>query len=113
MQEWGEEKLLKIEAEAVLKEIEFAVEKVSISEKLPRSDDCIFLNLCSREKKKYCIELTVSGFRVRPFPLMRLNLAAFLLLLALLTNLYDRLVPTVLDWFGSSSGNCNIRYAVT
>eukprot|EP00118_Oscarella_pearsei_P026711 m.310326 g.310326 ORF g.310326 m.310326 type:complete len:138 (+) comp50903_c0_seq1:22-435(+) len=52
------------EAKEVLKEIGFAVERVEISEQLPSEDTVTFLNLLTREKESYCIELSTKGYRV-------------------------------------------------
>ena len=59
-----EEKLLRIEAEGAIKEIAFAVNSVEVSSKLPNTDDVVYLNLTTKEDERFCVELTVLGFRV-------------------------------------------------
>ncbi|XP_003730505.3 GSK3B-interacting protein [Strongylocentrotus purpuratus] len=57
-------KLMKIEADAAVQEVAFAVKHVEISSKLPASDDVVYLNIVTKENDTFCIELTVQGFRV-------------------------------------------------
>ena len=56
---------LKIEATEVMKEIRFAVLHVALSEKLKNTDELVYMNIETLEKKKLCIELSARGFRVR------------------------------------------------
>ena len=67
MTDLNEEKVLKIEAKEVLKEVAYAVKSANISEKLPSSDECVFMNILTQEEQKYCIELSVQGFQVTVF----------------------------------------------
>ena len=55
---------LTIEAQAAVTEVSFAVDFVEISSKLPITNECIFINIRTKEKKQKCVELSVSGFRV-------------------------------------------------
>ena len=55
---------LKIEATEVIKEIKFAVQHVSLSEKLKNTDELVFMNIETLEKKKLCVELSAKGFLV-------------------------------------------------
>jgi hypothetical protein len=54
----------KEEARGVIKDVEKYVKLVCVSEVLPSSRSCIFLNLTTREEKQYTIELTAQGFKV-------------------------------------------------
>ena len=56
---------LKIEAAEVVKEIGYAVQHVSLSDKLQNTDELVFMNIETQEKQKFCIELSARGFRVR------------------------------------------------
>ena len=56
---------LKIEAAEVIKEIKFAVSHVTLSEKLENTDELVYMNIETLEKKKLCVELSPRGFRVR------------------------------------------------
>lgn len=52
------------EAKSVINDIKGHVANVQICEGLESTDWKIFLNLTTLESKKYCIELSVNGFRV-------------------------------------------------
>ncbi|CAL4080863.1 unnamed protein product [Meganyctiphanes norvegica] len=53
----------RVEATAVIKDIGDNVLEMSISS-LPASDQTIYFNLKTKENKTYCIELTISGYRI-------------------------------------------------
>lgn len=53
-----------VEAEGVIKDVEFSVESISVSSKLPATKQCVYLNLVTKEKSIFCVELNVQGFRV-------------------------------------------------
>ncbi|CAD6192017.1 unnamed protein product [Caenorhabditis auriculariae] len=55
-----------LEEEAVnaVRELEYAVKTVCISELLPRTAQLLFLNLTTLEGQTYCIELTERGWRI-------------------------------------------------
>ena len=55
---------LQFEAEYVKQDIRFAVEYIDISSSLPYKEDVVYLNLETKEKEKYCIELTSQGFHI-------------------------------------------------
>ncbi|XP_065837324.1 GSK3B-interacting protein-like [Oscarella lobularis] len=55
---------ISFEANQVLKEIGFAVERVEISKELPSNESVTYLNLVTREKETYCVELSTKGYRV-------------------------------------------------
>ena len=55
---------LRIEANEVVKEVAFAVKNAQLSESLENTDEEIFLNLETKESNKYCVRLSVQGFKV-------------------------------------------------
>lgn len=57
----------KVEAEMVIADIGFAVEEMSISNKLPSSREYVYLNILTKEHRRICVELSVLGFRVSTF----------------------------------------------
>ncbi len=59
-----DEHVLKIEAQAAVKEVAFAVKSVEMSKTLPATEELVYLNLRTKEDVPFCVELTVSGFRV-------------------------------------------------
>ncbi|CAH3144236.1 unnamed protein product [Pocillopora meandrina] len=60
----GEEIDFKVEAEMVIADIGFAVEEMSISNKLPSSREYVYLNILTKEHRSICVELSVLGFRI-------------------------------------------------
>ena len=60
----GEERLLSVEAEAVIREVSFAVDHVSISDKLPNNTEVVYLNIRTKESKIFCVRLTIQGFAI-------------------------------------------------
>lgn len=55
---------LQHEANYVKQDISFAVEFVDISTVLPYEEEVVYLNLETKEREKYCIELTSQGFHI-------------------------------------------------
>ena len=58
------DKLLRIEAQAAIKEVAFAVKNVVISKKLPNDEETMYMNLETKESETYCVEFTALGLRV-------------------------------------------------
>jgi len=58
------------EAGLVIEDIGFTVESISISENLPSSRECVYLNVLTKEHRSLCVELSVLGFRVSPAVLL-------------------------------------------
>lgn len=48
----------------VIADIGFAVEEMSISNKLPSSREYVYLNILTKEHRSICVELSVLGFRI-------------------------------------------------
>ncbi|CAJ0591105.1 unnamed protein product [Cylicocyclus nassatus] len=55
---------LELEAIAAVHELSFAVQSISVSEMLPRTQDLIFVNLTTIEEQPFCLELTHKGWRI-------------------------------------------------
>ena len=53
----------KNEAIAVIKDVKENVKEIFISEAIPSSNSAIYCNITTLESKKFCFELTASGFR--------------------------------------------------
>lgn len=54
----------RVEAQGVIKDIAFTLEQISISEHLPATEECVYLNIETKEKEMYCVQLCRQGFRV-------------------------------------------------
>ncbi|KAG8181138.1 hypothetical protein JTE90_002498 [Oedothorax gibbosus] len=52
------------EAEAVIKDVGFALRKIEISSTMPQSQTEIYFNIETKERQKYCVKLSSYGFRV-------------------------------------------------
>lgn len=92
----------KVEAELVIKDIGFTVESIDISKKLPSSRQCVYLNVLTKERKSFCVELSVLGFRVSTNYLYFFN---FQLLVSIkLTNLTLVIVTKL------NGRSCNVKW---
>ncbi|XP_055936838.1 GSK3-beta interaction protein-like [Argiope bruennichi] len=52
------------EAQAVIRDVGFALKTITISTNLPQSSTEIYFNVETKEGKKFCVELSSYGFRV-------------------------------------------------
>ncbi|XP_045671740.1 GSK3B-interacting protein isoform X1 [Ursus americanus] len=55
---------MKLEAEAVVNDVLFAVNNMFVSKNLRCADDVAYINVETRERNRYCLELTEAGLRV-------------------------------------------------
>lgn len=62
--ELGEVKDMRLEAEAVVNDVLFAVTDMRVSHSLSSGLDVAYINLETREGQRYCLELTEAGLRV-------------------------------------------------
>lgn len=56
---------MKVEAEAVVNDVNFAVNHMAVSNMLPIREDVAYINVETKERNRYCLELTEAGLRVR------------------------------------------------
>lgn len=70
MEEPSPDEAIAFEAEQVVKELAFGVDSIEISTSLPRNRDVTYLNLLTKEKEAYCVELSTRGYRVVAQPLL-------------------------------------------
>lgn len=62
--EGTEVKDMRLEAEAVVNDVLFAVNNMFVSKSLHCADDVAYINVETRERNTYCLELTEAGLRV-------------------------------------------------
>ncbi|XP_058606207.1 GSK3-beta interaction protein isoform X3 [Onychostoma macrolepis] len=62
--ELGEVKDMRLEAEAVVNDVLFAVSDMHVSHSLTSGLDVAYINVETREGNRYCLELTEAGLRV-------------------------------------------------
>ncbi|KAI5162522.1 Gsk3B-Interacting Protein [Manis pentadactyla] len=55
---------MRLEAEAVVNDVLFAVNSMFVSKSLRCADDVAYINVETRERNRYCLELTEAGLRV-------------------------------------------------
>ncbi|XP_037359837.1 GSK3B-interacting protein isoform X3 [Talpa occidentalis] len=55
---------MRLEAEAVVNDVLFAVNDMFVSKTLRCADDVAYINVETRERARYCLELTEAGLRV-------------------------------------------------
>ncbi|XP_047132509.1 GSK3B-interacting protein-like [Hydra vulgaris] len=55
---------LKEDAEVLINEVSYAVKNISISSSLPSSDNCVFLNIETKENALFTVRLSPQGFQV-------------------------------------------------
>ncbi len=55
------------EVDFISKDVQFAVEYISMSKKLPETDGRIYINIQTKENDKFCVELSKAGFAVRNY----------------------------------------------
>lgn len=62
--ELGDVKDMRLEAEAVVNDVLFAVTEMFVSHSLNNAPDVAYINVETREGNRYCLELTDTGLRV-------------------------------------------------
>ncbi|XP_051882319.1 GSK3-beta interaction protein [Pristis pectinata] len=62
--EGADVKDMRVEAEAVVNDVNFAVNHMAVSKMLPIREDVAFINVETKERNRYCLELTEAGLRV-------------------------------------------------
>ncbi|XP_068538959.1 GSK3B-interacting protein [Anas acuta] len=55
---------MRLEAEAVVNDVLFAVSNMFVSKTLPCAEDVAYINVETRERNRYCLELTEAGLRI-------------------------------------------------
>lgn len=64
----GDVKDMRLEAEAVVNDVLFAVSEMHVSQNLSSALDVAYINVETREGNRYCLELTEAGLRVSYTP---------------------------------------------
>uniref|UniRef100_A0A8C7YJB6 Gsk3b interacting protein n=2 Tax=Oryzias sinensis TaxID=183150 RepID=A0A8C7YJB6_9TELE len=62
--ELGDVKDMRLEAEAVVNDVLFAVSEMHVSQNLGSASDVAYINVETKEGNRYCLELTEAGLRV-------------------------------------------------
>ncbi|XP_044538038.1 GSK3-beta interaction protein-like [Gracilinanus agilis] len=64
---------MRLEAEAVVNDVLFAVSNMFVSKSLPCSDDVAYINVETRERNRYCLELSEAGLTVVDYAFYHVN----------------------------------------
>ncbi|XP_072221227.1 GSK3-beta interaction protein [Leuresthes tenuis] len=71
--ELGDVKDMRLEAEAVVNDVLFAVAEMHVSQSLTSASDVAYINVETREGNRYCLELTEAGLRVVGYAFDQVN----------------------------------------
>ena len=52
------------EVDFIKRDVDFAVDYIDVSKKFPEENGKIYINIQTKEKDKFCVELSSSGFKV-------------------------------------------------
>uniref|UniRef100_A0A3P8UFI5 Gsk3b interacting protein n=1 Tax=Cynoglossus semilaevis TaxID=244447 RepID=A0A3P8UFI5_CYNSE len=85
----GDVKDMRLEAEAVVNDVLFAVTQMYVSQNLASALDVAYINVETREGNRYCLELTEAGLRVVGYAFDQVNED--------LSNQYHETVYSLLD----------------
>ena len=55
---------LREDARLIVNEVGFAVDHIEQSKTLESSENCTYINITTKEKNVYCVQLSIQGFRV-------------------------------------------------
>lgn len=91
---------MRLEAEAVVNDVLFAVSNMFVSKTLPCAEDVAYINVETRERNRYCLELTEAGLRVNYF------VYNFLCLFVLSNDLIQKVPRKILQWHQNNTHTC-------
>lgn len=90
------------EAEAIIKEISFAVSEIQLSEKLEQSVNCVYMNLTTKEQKSHCVQLSGQGFRIVGMKFDEVNQEEYSEFFETIYALLDTISPQYRESFGDA-----------
>ncbi|XP_078263149.1 LOW QUALITY PROTEIN: GSK3-beta interaction protein [Rhinoraja longicauda] len=108
-EEWEESDLegadvkdMKVEAEAVVNDVNFAVSHMAVSQMLPIREDVAYINVETKERNRYCLELTEAGLRVVAYGFDQVDESLAMQYHETIYSLLDSLSPAYRDAFGNA-----------
>ncbi|XP_049625864.1 GSK3B-interacting protein [Suncus etruscus] len=93
---------MRLEAEAVVSDVLFAVNNMFVSQTLRCADDVAYINVETRELNRYCLELTEAGLRVVGYAFDRVDEAVQAPYHETVYSLLDTLSPAYREAFGNA-----------
>ncbi|KAJ8290472.1 hypothetical protein GJAV_G00013280 [Gymnothorax javanicus] len=100
--ELGDVKDMRLEAEAVVNDVLFAVAEMFVSQKLDSTLDVAYINVETREGNRYCLELTEAGLRVVGYAFDRVDDSLSSQYHETVYSLLDSLSPGYREAFGNA-----------
>ncbi|XP_014265710.1 GSK3-beta interaction protein isoform X2 [Maylandia zebra] len=100
--ELGDVKDMRLEAEAVVNDVLFAVSEMHVSQSLNSASDVAYINVETREGNRYCLELTEAGLRVVGYAFDQVNENLTTQYHETVYSLLDTLSPGYREAFGNA-----------
>lgn len=100
--ELGDVKDMRLEAEAVVNDVLFAVAEMHVSQSLTSASDVAYINVETREGNRYCLELTEAGLRVVGYAFDQVNEDLGTQYHETVYSLLDTLSPGYREAFGNA-----------
>ncbi|XP_043552813.1 GSK3-beta interaction protein [Chiloscyllium plagiosum] len=98
----AEVKDMRVEAEAVVNDVNFAVRHMAVSKSLPIGEDVAYINVETKEGNRYCLELTEAGLRVVAYGFDKVDKSLSMQYHETIYSLLDSLSPAYRDAFGNA-----------
>ncbi|XP_037341693.2 GSK3-beta interaction protein [Pungitius pungitius] len=98
----GNVKDMSLEAEAVVKDVLFAVDEMHVSQSLNSASDVAYINVETREGNRYCLELTEAGLRVVGYAFNQVDEDLNTQYHETVYSLLDKLSPGYREAFGNA-----------
>ncbi|XP_077945997.1 GSK3-beta interaction protein-like [Gasterosteus aculeatus] len=98
----GSVKDMSLEAEAVVKDVLFAVDEMHVSQSLNSASDVAYINVETREGNRYCLELTEAGLRVVGYAFNQVDEDSNTQYHETVYSLLDKLSPGYREAFGNA-----------
>ncbi|XP_040055359.1 GSK3-beta interaction protein [Gasterosteus aculeatus] len=98
----GSVKDMSLEAEAVVKDVLFAVDEMHVSQSLNSASDVAYINVETREGNRYCLELTEAGLRVVGYAFNQVDEDLNTQYHETVYSLLDKLSPGYREAFGNA-----------
>ncbi|XP_056402095.1 GSK3B-interacting protein [Hyla sarda] len=100
--EGADVKDMRLEAEAIVNDVLFAVANMFVSKNLPCAVDMAYINVEIKEGNKYCLELTDAGLRVVGFAFDQVDESIHSQYHETVYSLLDSISPAYREAFGNA-----------
>ncbi|XP_007549374.1 GSK3-beta interaction protein-like [Poecilia latipinna] len=100
--ELGDVKDMRLEADAIVNDVLFAVTEMHVSQSLTSALDVAYINVETREGNRYCLELTEAGLRVVGYAFDEVNEELNTQYHETVYSLLDTLSPGYREAFGNA-----------